>query len=478
MKRLVFPNDDYGKNSVLMQIDSALLPIIVDKIYELIRPSQWIDIDNYHLAYNAIARTLIVQTNIVDSIDRLYRLLDAALNGTTYSVAGTVVTPAIPDAPTAVDGLSSGLRKQLFDLQGVTPSAWPFGFGDKPATLADIASALKQQSPTTVDSTKQLMADLSEISTIEGGVSAATGVVNMLSGWLDTAVEGTGDGLMITTTLAVAAAQAAIAGLAGRQIDTLISKIDRLITSLDGGATPAPAANVISQLTAANYTLTAIDEDSTSSIASEIINLRTAIAAILAAIGTLAGKPANYTVKELLELLQTSIDVPPPGKIGEDLIIPSMPDPQACTGSWSFVACALNLTYKCQIQLNNVNYWIYAPLLVDWPFHLARYEQDYTVLGISSSSININPNRTYEICLSWDFTDVSYSPGVLIALTNGGAQADWPDGITDMSPFLASKSNANITLSSNPTSFTVRIAIPYGGDPPAPNFWIRARMVV
>ena len=59
----------------------------------------------------------------------------------------------------------------------------------------------------------------------------------------------------------------------------LSAKIDRLITSLDGGATPSPTTNVISQLTAANYTLTAIDEDSTSSIASEIINLRTAIQA-------------------------------------------------------------------------------------------------------------------------------------------------------------------------------------------------------
>jgi hypothetical protein len=43
------------------------------------------------------------------------------------------------------------------------------------------------------------------------------------------------------------------------------------------------------------------------------------IEAILAAIGTLEGDPANYTVKELLAMLQTSVDTAPSEKTGQNV---------------------------------------------------------------------------------------------------------------------------------------------------------------
>ena len=93
----------------------------------------------------------------------------------------------------------------------------------------------------------------------------------------------------------------------------LSAKIDRLITSLDGGATPSPTTNVISQLTAANYALTAIDEDSTSSIASEIINLRTAIQA-----GN-GGASLLQIVNEIQALRGVSVDTATTGSRLTDL---------------------------------------------------------------------------------------------------------------------------------------------------------------
>jgi hypothetical protein len=41
---------------------------------------------------------------------------------------------------------------------------------------------------------------------------------------------------------------AAMMGLQAKQIDQLLAKMDRLIKSLDGGATPAPDSNVLATL--------------------------------------------------------------------------------------------------------------------------------------------------------------------------------------------------------------------------------------
>ena len=54
-----------------------------------------------------------------------------------------------------------------------------------------------------------------------------------------------------------------------------------------------------------------------------------AISAILAAIGSLSSDPANYTVKELLGLLQTSMDSSPTEKVG-----PNVPPSSTECGNW------------------------------------------------------------------------------------------------------------------------------------------------
>ena len=255
--KYTFPTAEYGKDAVLMQIDTALLPIVAGKLTELTQQHIWIDQNSWRSGYNAIAEMLLMQNGIVEAIDRLYMLTDAIYNGTAYSADGStppVVTPAIPAAPGAVD-VSSGLRKQLLDMQGTNPTSWPFGFGARATTLADVAAALKQQTPAAVDSTKELMATLSEIGVVEGGISAAAGVVSTLGSWLTAAETEAGEGLMLTTMAAGIAANAALMGLQAKQLDTLISKLDRLVTSLDGGVAPPPTTNVIAELQATNNLL-------------------------------------------------------------------------------------------------------------------------------------------------------------------------------------------------------------------------------
>jgi hypothetical protein len=60
---------------------------------------------------------------------------------------------------------------------------------------------------------------------------------------------------MLAVMIASSMAGAATAGLQAAQIDTLIAKLDRLITSLDGGGADAPGPNVVAELGSINTML-------------------------------------------------------------------------------------------------------------------------------------------------------------------------------------------------------------------------------
>ena len=219
---------------------------------------------------------------IVEMQERTYRLLDAALNGTVYAVDTpatpttlAVVIPDIPDAPSLPTGLTSGLRKQLLDAQGIMPSGWPFGLGDKPATTADMVKALKAASPSEITRAKETITGLTELA------QGAT-ILGTIGQFLEEGAGVTAEGGLLLTTLVATAGQIAAAAkqetMMWRLIDTLdggglgapstnviaelvkanatlVAKLDRLITSLDGGATPAPSGNILSDLDAINTKL-------------------------------------------------------------------------------------------------------------------------------------------------------------------------------------------------------------------------------
>jgi hypothetical protein len=252
-----FPTETYGQNQLVMIVDASLLPMVAGKIRTLADEYIWYDKISWRNAYNAIAEMLMMQNGIVESINQLYRLIDSSLNGAVYTASGTpaVVSPTIPAAPGAVDGITAGLRRQLLDMQGLNPSAWPFGLGSEPTTLSDVAAALKQQSPAEIQKSRDLMAQLAVIGDIEGGISAGTGVISALGTWLGDGENLLTEGLLITSILANIAAQAAMDQSMYVRHQQLLVKIDRLITSLDGGATPAPDTNVISELQTTNTLL-------------------------------------------------------------------------------------------------------------------------------------------------------------------------------------------------------------------------------
>ena len=124
-------------------------------------------------------------------------------------------------------------------MQGTINAGW-FGIGGQPATLADIVNALRignEASAQKITDTLDLLNDASETASIW----------NAVRGTFTDIVDTAGEGAVVATLLASTMAQAAIMGLQGAQLDKLIEKLDRLITSLDGGA-DAPAGNVVDEL--------------------------------------------------------------------------------------------------------------------------------------------------------------------------------------------------------------------------------------
>jgi hypothetical protein len=248
--KYTFPTETYGNDVVLMEIDISILPIVAGNIKLLACEHIWIDENSWRNGYNAVAEMLLMKNGIVEAIDRLYRLTDNIHNGVVYTSNGAtppVVTPAIPSAPGAVDGLTVGLRRQLLDAQGVLPSGW-FGWGDAPATTADLVRALRNDSQDQIDRVKS---SFSALQTLAQGAT----VFDVVSGFLEEGASLTAEGGILATLIVSMMASTVGQSAQVRGLQTVVDKLDRLIASLDGGATPAPATNVIAELQTTNTLL-------------------------------------------------------------------------------------------------------------------------------------------------------------------------------------------------------------------------------
>jgi hypothetical protein len=216
----------------------------------------WQTETDYQQGYNAFAELQASMTNnclteLIESNNRLYRLIDASLNGTTYTADGStppVVSPAIPAAPGAVDGVEVGLRRQLLEAQGIMPGGWPFGFGAKPATTADVVRAMRNDSQAQIDRVKS---SFSALQTLSQGAT----IFSVVEDFLVDGAQITAEGGILATLIVSTMAQAAMMGAQAAQLDDLVASVQRLVTSLDGGATPAPTTNVISELESINTLL-------------------------------------------------------------------------------------------------------------------------------------------------------------------------------------------------------------------------------
>jgi hypothetical protein len=115
MARLSFPSDYGTRGCALVAVDLSLLPIIAGLIKPLEQERLWLQ-EDYEVAYRAIVAleacmTALCVQDLVESNNRLYRLIDAGLFGREYDAGaeppGTItpVVPAVPDLSFANPGL-------------------------------------------------------------------------------------------------------------------------------------------------------------------------------------------------------------------------------------------------------------------------------------------------------------------------------------------------------------------------------------
>lgn len=128
--RFIFPPDYGTRGCALVPIDMSLLPIIAGMIAPLEEERLWAAGD-YPAAYRAIAdleanMTLLCVSDLVESNNRLYRLLDWSLNGVVYSAGESppeTITPAIPAVPSE-DTSEPGIVRELFKLRNLLDNAY------------------------------------------------------------------------------------------------------------------------------------------------------------------------------------------------------------------------------------------------------------------------------------------------------------------------------------------------------------------
>ena len=247
-----FPGTAYNAgNYTLLCVNTAFIPFFRLFFSEMQEVSKWSSRDDWWRSYQVFAEmeemlmSGCIET-LIEGQNRIYRLLDTALNGVEYTVVTdpvtqiTTVTPDQPVVPAMGVGSAPGLRRQLLDMQGEINAGW-FGIGGQPATLADVVNALRIGN----DGQKQTILDTLNNILLAG--NAAT-IFQLVEDLLADTVDTIGEGAVVSTLIATSMAQAAIMGAQGAQIDTLIAKIDRLVSSIDGGAEPQPTDNVLETL--------------------------------------------------------------------------------------------------------------------------------------------------------------------------------------------------------------------------------------
>ncbi len=89
-----FPNDYEIRKCYLVAINASLIPLVAGRLHLFEERRAWHNDEEYHRGYNAIAELeacfmKLCVDDLIESNDRLYRLLDTALFGTEYTVVST-----------------------------------------------------------------------------------------------------------------------------------------------------------------------------------------------------------------------------------------------------------------------------------------------------------------------------------------------------------------------------------------------------
>lgn len=126
MRSFYWPPDAINTPCLLWALPTGVAPFVVGACDRWLQTSQWASRDDYEGAYNALAEVLacmpsLCVATLVESNERLYRLLDTTLNGAEYTTdlvdGELVITPPIPVVPPAVSRSIHSRLERLEYLQ-------------------------------------------------------------------------------------------------------------------------------------------------------------------------------------------------------------------------------------------------------------------------------------------------------------------------------------------------------------------------
>lgn len=248
-----YPEADPLADAALLAVDMQLLPFVLGAVTDLQERKYWQSDDDWYRACEAISEFLECSMSaclgdLLAQNDRLYRLLDAGLNGTVYTAAGdpVVVSPSIGDVPaeSVLPGLLARVdhvELMLDDLPGVITPGW-FGVGGEKATIADIVKALRigdaSQSTEAIDSLAEILGASADLGTIGG----------LITDLLGTTVSTIGEGGMLLLTAGIGMANVAALQNISLQNANMIIQNQRIISALDGGALFGPDDSILGAL--------------------------------------------------------------------------------------------------------------------------------------------------------------------------------------------------------------------------------------
>lgn len=240
---------------ILVELNARLVPIIISALERYKYKQFWATEGDYIIGVGQICiaqEALLTGTQaITEAVDRVYRLIDTIHNGTPYTAPTSEpadITPAIPLAPPSDVGELPGLRRQLLDMQGMTPGGW-FGIGARPATLADIAEALRAGTGEDVERIDTVLETLQ-------AASSGANIFGALRGFItDTAALGA-EGATLAAIIAAAAAQAAMAGLQAAQLDAMNTALAEISAKLAAIVPAAPEDTISGELASIRDNLT------------------------------------------------------------------------------------------------------------------------------------------------------------------------------------------------------------------------------
>lgn len=124
-----FP-DNYGEECIIIVIDKALVPLVGGALKPFEQSYSWVTDADYEQGYNAFAQLQASMANncleeLIESNRQIYRLLDAGLNGQTYTTAPDPLDPtkeiALPAIPVAPAAFSSATALAAQSLRSLVP---------------------------------------------------------------------------------------------------------------------------------------------------------------------------------------------------------------------------------------------------------------------------------------------------------------------------------------------------------------------